>query len=141
MKVTYEICKLLHKRSKKNYSIAMSLLLFTLNKMKIILHSLFVGHRRRAIVKNNFPSRSDTFNRFYSTDLYDISSDMEVCKRYKDIITLLSVKYDKWYSLSYYVCSFLFQIYKKRPKYNDVEPLCIFSVGLRCLHFVCRTKR
>ena len=63
--------------------------------MKILLHSFFVGHRRRAIVKNNFPSRSDTFNRFYSTDLYAISSDMEVCKRYKDIITLLSVKYDK----------------------------------------------
>ena len=83
------------KKQKKNYSIAMSLLSFTLNKMKIILHSLFVGHRRGAIVKNNFPSRSDTFNRFYSTDLYDIYSDMEVCERYQDIIILYSVKYDK----------------------------------------------
>ena len=95
------------KEAKKNYSIAMSLLLFTLNKMKIILHSLFVGHRRGAIVKNNFPSWSHTFNRFYSTDLYYIYSDMEVCKRYQDIITLLSVKYDKWYSLSYYVFFFI----------------------------------
>ena len=77
----------------------MLLLLFTLNRMKYYFKLycilFFVGHRRRAIVKNNFPSWSHTFNRFYSTDPYNVHSDMEVCKLHQDITTLLSVKYDK----------------------------------------------
>ena len=83
------------KEAIKNYSVAMSLLSFTLNRMKIILHSHFVGHRRRAIIKNNFPSWSHTFNHFYSTDFHNLHSDMEVCTRHQDLTTLLSVKYDK----------------------------------------------
>ena len=95
----------------------------------------FVEIRRRAIFKNNVVGWSHTFNSFCSNDFHNLHSDMEVHKRNRNEI--LSSVYHQWNN----ELLFFFQIYKKWPKYNDVKPLCIFSVGLRCLHFVCRTNR